>query len=269
MSYFKFIKTKGFFIHASLAILTAVLLFWLGFKMAASYTEHNITVQVPDFTGKPIAELNDFIKDKKLRYQVIDSIYSPQQTPGTIIRQDPEKESVVKENRVVYLYVTSMLPPQIEMPKLVDRSVRQAIAMVESYGLKANIKYVADACKNCVLKQLYKGKEIAAGTPVKKGSVIELQVGKGNGNTETVALPDLLGLKFCDARNKLQSSSLQVGNVLADKTVSDSCAAIVYRQTPAAGSNKEIGTGGKVDLYITTDKNKLELLKNTENENTE
>ena len=269
MSYLKFIRTKGFFIHAGLAALTAVLLFWLGFRMAASYTQHNITVQVPDFIGKPIGVLNDFIQDKKLRYQIIDSIYSPQQTPGTIIKQDPEKGSEVKENRVVYLYVTSMLPPQIKMPKLVDRSVRQAIAMIESYGLKANIKYVADACKNCVIKQFYKGTEIEAGAPVKKGSVIELQVGKGNGGSETIALPNLLGLNFCEARNKLQSSSLQVGNVLADKSVSDSCAAIVYRQTPAPGKDKELNAGAKIDVYITADKSKIELLNKKENEDIE
>src|ERR1700746_111270 len=235
MSYFKFIKTKKFFIHAGIATVVAILLLWVSFKMVANYTQHNITVKVPDFTGKPIAELNDFIKDKKLRYQIIDSIYSTQQTPGTIIKQDPEKESEVKENRVIYLYVTSMLPPQIEMPKLVDRSVRQAVAMVESYGLKANIKYVADACKNCVIKQYYKGKEIAPGTPVKKGSVIELQVGKGS-NNETISLPNLVGLTFCDAKTKIQASSLQVGNIMGDKSsIDDSCEAVIYKQTPAFG----------------------------------
>lgn len=259
MGYFKFIKTKPFFIHAGLAVVTAFLLLWIGFKMVASYTQHNITVKVPDFSGRPIKELDDFIKDKKLRYQIIDSIYSPQQTPGTVIKQDPDKESEVKENRVVYLYVTSMLPPQIEMPKLIDRSVRQAVTMIESYGLKANIKYVADACKNCVIKQSFKGKEIAPGTPVKKGSIIELQVGKGNSN-ETISLPNLVGLNFCDAKNKIQSSSLQIGNVLADKLVSDSCEAIVYRQTPAYSKDKELNTGAKIDLYITTDKSKIELL---------
>ena len=263
MSYFKFIKTKKFFIHAGIAMVVAILLLWVSFKMVANYTQHNITIKVPDFTGKPIAELNDFIKDKKLRYQIIDSIYSTQQTPGTIIKQDPEKESEVKENRVIYLYVTSMLPPQIEMPKLVDRSVRQAVAMVESYGLKANIKYVADACKNCVIKQFYKGKEIAPGTPVKKGSVIELQVGKGS-NNETISLPNLLGLNFCDAKNKIQSSSLQIGNIMADKSVEDSCEAIVYRQTPAFGKDKELNTGAKIDLYITADKKKIELLTKKE-----
>ena len=257
MSFFKFIKTKKFFLHVGLSLLVSFLFLWLGYKWLSSYTKHNIIVKVPDFIGKPIAELDDFIKDKQLRYQIIDSIYRPQQTPGIIIRQDPEKESEVKENRVVYLYVTSVLPPQIEMPKLLDRSVRQAIGMIASYGLKANIKYVADACKNCVVKQLYKGKEIAPGTKIKKGSLIDLQVGKGNGGAQTLALPNLIGISFCDARNKLQASSLQVGSIIADKTVQDTCQAVVYRQTPAPGNNREVSIGAKIDLYITTDKSKV------------
>jgi beta-lactam-binding protein with PASTA domain len=260
MSFFKFIKTKKFWLHFSLSLVITVLLMYGGLKWVSSYTKHGITVKVPDFTGKPIAALDDFIKDKQLRYQIIDSIYSPQQTPGTIIRQDPEKESEVKENRVIYLYVTSMLPPQIEMPKLVDRSVRQAIAMVESYGLRATVKYIADGCKNCVVKQFYKGKEIAAGTRIKKGSLIELYVGKGNGDNETMALPNLIGMSFCDARTKIQSSALQIGSIIADKTLKDTCEALVYRQTPAPGNDREVSTGAKIDLYITADKSKVEGL---------
>lgn len=260
MSFFKFLKTKKFFLHLGLSLVVSVLALWIGYKWVSSYTQHEITVKVPDFAGKSIASLNDFIKDKQLRYQIIDSIYSPQQTPGTIIRQDPEKESEVKENRVIYLYVTSMLPPQIEMPKLVDRSLRQAIAMLESYGLKANIKFVSDACKNCVIKQLYKGKEVSPGTHIKKGSLIELQVGKGNGGSETMAIPNLIGISFCDAKSKIQASSLQVGSIIADKSVSDTCQAFVYRQTPAPSNDREIGTGAKIDLYITADKSKVDAL---------
>lgn len=195
-------NSKKFFLHVSLALLTAVLLFWLGIKWVSSYTQHNITVKVPDFTGKSIAALNDFMKDKQLRYQIIDSLYSPKQTPGTIIRQDPEPESEVKDNRVIYLYVTSMLPPQIEMPKMVDRSLRQAIGMAQSYGLKTTIKYIADGCKNCVVKQLYKGKEIAPGTHIKKGSLIELQVGKGYGVNETITTTDTNKVEPLDQEDK-------------------------------------------------------------------
>ena len=51
--------------------------------------------------------------------------------------------------------------------------------MIESYGLKVGkITEIAGDCNGCVLKQFYKGKEIAAGEAIKKGSKIDLMVGK-------------------------------------------------------------------------------------------
>lgn len=258
MSYFKFIRTRTFFVHLFLAGACALLVLWGGFKLFGVYTKHGVTVPVPDFTGQPVFGLDEFVADKKVRYQIIDSIYDPKEKPGTILRQDPEKETQVKENRVIYLYVTSVLPPLIEMPKLVDRSLRQAIAMIESYGLQANPPtYVADACKNCVLKQLHNGKEIAPGTKLKKGSRIDLVIGKGT-TSETVTLPDCIGLTFCEAKNKLLAATLVVGNIIVDKNVVDTCDAYVYRQTPMPAADRAVGGGARVDLYITDDLSKIE-----------
>ena len=87
--------------------------------------------------------IKNFIKEKNVRYTIIDSIYDPSQKAGIVIKQDPEAKTFVKHNRIIYLYVTSTQAPQISMPKLVDRSERQAVFMIESYGLKiGNIKEV-------------------------------------------------------------------------------------------------------------------------------
>src|SRR6185295_6429515 len=85
----------------------------------------------------------------------------------------------VKRNRIIYLYVTGLLPPQLVMPKLIDRSERQAILMLESYGLKVGkITQVAGDCNGCILGQFIKGKAVEPGTQIKKGTVIELTIGK-------------------------------------------------------------------------------------------
>lgn len=185
-SLFSFFKTKTFWIHLVLSMLSVAVVLWILFKFLAVYTNHGETVEVPDFSKKSILELNDFIKDKNIRFQIIDSLYDPKEQAGIVIRQDPEAKTLVKHNRTIYLYVTSMLPPQISMPKLVDASVRQATLMIESYGLKVGKKIEKEGdCNGCVLKQFYEGKEIEPGTPIKKGSVIDLQIGvkKLGGNT--------------------------------------------------------------------------------------
>jgi len=123
--------------------------------------------------------VDNFVKDKNVGYTIIDSVYSPEDKPGIVIKQDPEAKSMVKHNRIIYLYVTSTQAPQMAMPKLVDRSTRQAVFMIESYGLKVGkITEIAGDCKGCVLKQYFNGKEIMPGDAIKKGSKIDLSVGK-------------------------------------------------------------------------------------------
>jgi eukaryotic-like serine/threonine-protein kinase len=177
--FFAFLKSKYFFIHLTISVLLVVIACWILIKMLNSYTRHGETIEVPDFNGKKISELKGFVEGKEIRYQIIDSIYAPKEEPGTVLRQDPEAKSLVKRNRTVYLYVTGMLPPQVIMPKLVDRSERQAILMLESYGLKiGKVEQVRGDCNGCVLEQTIRGKPVEPGTKVNKGTVINLKIGK-------------------------------------------------------------------------------------------
>lgn len=177
--FFAFLRSKVFFKHLALALVSLGVVIWLLFKLLSVFTHHGETAVVPDFKGKQISELDNFITDKNVRYIIIDSIYDPAEESGIVIKQNPEPKSLVKHNRLIYLYVTSTQAPQMEMPKLVDRSTRQAIFMIESYGLKVGkITEIAGDCKGCVLKQFYEGKEIKPGDPIRKGSKIDLSVGK-------------------------------------------------------------------------------------------
>ena len=47
---------------------------------------------------------------------------------------------------------------------------------------------------------------------------------------------------------------------MIDKAISDTCEAVVYRQTPVAGEGREVSAGAKIDLYITDDKSKIKSL---------
>ena len=94
------------------------------------------------------------------------------------MRQDPDAGSKVKHNRTVYLYVTGMVPPQIVMPRLVDRSERQARLIISSYGLKTgNVRQAKADCNGCVIEQQIRGKTIEAGKSIPKGSRIDLVIG--------------------------------------------------------------------------------------------
>jgi len=178
-SFFPFIKSKQFFIQLSIILVLIVLIIFLTLRWLASYTNHGEYVMVPSFKGKNILDLDEFIADKEVTYEIIDSIYDPKEKPGIVLRQDPEMNSKVKHNRTVYLYVTGLVPPQIIMPKLVDRSERQAKLIISSYGLRlGNVVEKSADCNGCVIEQLMNSKFVEAGTSVPKGSVIDIVVGR-------------------------------------------------------------------------------------------
>ena len=129
---FQFLKSKTFFLNLFIYAAFIALLFWYLLTWLSNFTEHGKTIRVPTFTGIKLTELDKFIADKNVRYLVIDSIYDSKAAKGTVVKQEPEPLSEVKEGRVIYLYVTSLMPPSIQMPKLVDRSLRQAVAMISS-----------------------------------------------------------------------------------------------------------------------------------------
>ena len=253
---FQFIKSKTFLknIFIYLVVLSALiwgLLTWLG-----TTTNHGKTIKVPDFSGIKLANLDHFISDKSVRYLVIDSIYDTQSEKGVVLKQEPEPNAEVKEGRTIYLYVTSILPPSIQMPKLVDRSLRQAAAMITTYGLKlGKTKFITDQCANCILDQLIKGKKVEPGATIPKGTVIDLVVGKGLNDVE-VSVPCLYGLTRKEALEKLLESSLTIGTVKFDEP-KDSLSAKVYKQSPSCGKGSSINMGGTIDLFLTTNKHKI------------
>lgn len=251
---FQFLKSKTFLLNAFIYVVLVAIILWMVSLFLSSVTRHGKTIKVPDFKNLKIGELDQFSNGKNVNYLIIDSIYSPKSPRGVVIRQEPEAGSDVKENRKIYLYVTSILPPTIQMPKLIDRSLRQASSMIESYQLKlGKVQFVADQCANCVLEQLVKGKKIAPGQPISKGTVINLVVGKGL-SEEEVGVPCLYGLTRKEAIEKLAEASLSVGIIKFD-VPKDSVNSKVYQQQPACGRNKNMGS--TVDLFFTTDQSKI------------
>ena len=253
---FQFLKSKTFFVHLAIYVVVIGFLIWAVIAWLGSYTSHGKTIKVPDFSGIKINDIDKLIAGKNMSYLIIDSVYDAKAIKGTVIRQEPEANADVKEGRTIYLYVTSTQPPKVQMPKFIDRSVRQAVAMISSYGFKlGSITYVPDQCANCVLDQLVKGKKTAPGTEIPKGTVISLVVGKGL-SSEEVGIPCLQGLSKAEALERLAEASLNVGAVAFDNP-KDTVAAKVYRQIPSCSKSSGAKIGASIDLFFTTDKNKI------------
>jgi beta-lactam-binding protein with PASTA domain len=183
-----FLKSKLFFKNLAIAIVIIVVFFFGAVKLLSWYTRHGQFNVLPDLSKMSLDKAEATLNELHLNYIIIDSSYDENLPPRTVLNQNPYAGAKVKDGRNIYLYITTSVPPQVEVPDMVDKSFRQAKGMLESAGLKfGRANYITDQCVDCVLKQLYKGKPIAAGATLPKGSVIDLTVGKGlNGNLDSI-----------------------------------------------------------------------------------
>ncbi len=259
----------GVLIHLIIIITIVVLLVLAFFYLyLPKATNQGDTLTVPNLEGVPLQQVDEYLTKRNLRYEVTaDSSFSSAHPPLTILKQDPRAGSKVKENRKVYISVNAANPPKVNMPKLKDGSVKNAMMVLESLGLiLGEIEYVPDLAQNAVLKQLYKGKEIPDGASIPKGARIDLVVGDGLGN-QVFSVPDVTGMDVEDAEVIIKGSGIKIGTMISVKEEGQP-SGTVTRQLPPPGTNIRIGE--VIDLWV-IESSQLDseddspLIKNLEN----
>lgn len=255
-----FILSKAFLKHLGLAAVIIVatvmiLLIWMNF-----YTRHGQSRPVPDFYGLTRDQTEKLARKSKLRFQIIDSVYTSEVPRGCIAEQNPKPGFRVKKWRNIMLTINAFNPEMVAVPNLVNLPKRQALALIESAGLEMGTPiYIPDISIDVVIKQLYNGKEIVEGDSLQKGSVIDLVLGKGLSNQRT-EVPDLIGLNLETAKNTILGASLTLVTSIYDNTIltgEDSAQAFVYKQNPEFNIDATIQLGSSVYLWLTVDSAKL------------
>ena len=181
MDFFHFVFSKRFLKHflASLGILGVLL--WIVFMLLSTYTKHGQYIDVPQFAGQNVDQVLDDPAYSNFEFVVIDSVFDLKSQKGMILRQDPYPNSQVKTNRKIYLTIVSTNPEKTSMPDLKFLTLRQAVSILESTGLKTGrISYIPTFDQDAVQQQSFDGNVIDPGTKLDKGSVIDLTVGMGS-----------------------------------------------------------------------------------------
>lgn len=237
-------------------VLVALVMLMVGYWWMNIYTRHNEKVAIPDLKGMTIEEASAALAKRGLTAEVIDSVYSDEAPKGTVVDQEPDAEWEVKPDRRVYLTMNASQPKMLNMPALINLSKRQAISVLDILGIKVKeLQYKPDACVDCVLDQLYKGKRIKPEERIRRGESITLVLGSGEGG-ERVPVPDVRGFTLGELASVLNHASLNLGVVVECEgcnTVADSALARVQRQQPGAGMNNRIALGGAIDVWLTVD----------------
>ena len=251
---FQFITKRSLWINLLAGLILMVLLLFLLSILLGPLTRHGKNKTVPNVVGKSFEEAKKILDNSGFDAEVQDSIYVDTTAKGTVLRQVPDGDAIIKISRTVYLTVNRQVPPTVEMPNLKDFSFRNAELQLKNMGLRiGNITYVHDFAKNTVQEQQFKGAPIAPGTKIQQGSSIDLVLSDGLGETE-FSVPNLIGMTFGDAKSFLESNGLSFFSVMLEPGVTDSASAYINWQDPPRigedGKHIKIRTGQTMNVRL-------------------
>lgn len=247
MNFIEFIKTKSFLRNLLAAVIISGVLISIIVLLLKNYTHHGESYKVPSLVGLTPEQIEQLETVDNFKIIIIDSVFDSRQPKGSVLIQEPVAGSLVKRNRKIYLTTVAVLPEQIKMPNLVDLTLRQAKATIETYGLRlGNVEYVPDIAANAVLAQIYKGNQVEPGTELLKGSVIDLRVGEevGRGRYQ---VPFLIGKTREEAQALLSKYYFVIGSETFEGG-SEPSTARVYAQSPEYNQNEYLNAGQPVNL---------------------
>lgn len=241
-------------VHLVAGLLVAILLF-LGWLASLNwFTDHGRSAIVPNLLGMDYEEAKTVLEKGGFTVEVQDSIYTDTLPPLHVLKQSPESDEIVKSGRLIYLTLSRVVPPEVEMPSLQGQSFRNAEMILRSLDLRVgDTIYRADFARNSVLDQLYRGVPIRPGTKISKGAQISLVLGNGVGDLD-MSVPDLIGMRYSEAKLVLERVGLGVGVLATEANFSDTLNGFILRQVPMPilGDSiiNRIRPGQLIDLWL-------------------
>ena len=239
-----------YFRHVLLAVLTLIILIFGSLLILNIITRHGQTYIVPDLTNMRPADALEIARQSSVTLVVDDSIYTARKPRGIILEQTPRPNTRVKKWRKIFVRINAQSVQMTSAPNVVEASLRQARAMIESRGLEVGrLSFSPDWAHGIVLSQTYRGRPLAPNAKLPVESRIDLEIGQG-GIYET-RTPPLAGMTLNAAKTAITDAMLNVGRVMYDHTaqnITDSLNAVVYAQFPPA--DDPVSLGSAVDIML-------------------
>lgn len=181
MSWKIFLMSVTFFkqLFIALAIVVASLFLfmaWIGFT-----TNHGDEIIVPNLSKLTLEQAEEKLNDLDLDYELLDTVdFNPDFPKLSVVQQDPEPGSKVKENRIIYIKINAETFSKVRVPDLIQKTYRQAVPTLAAIGLEVgDTTYVPNLAKDMVLEMKMNGTNIKPGIQVLKMTKIDLVLGDG------------------------------------------------------------------------------------------
>ena len=242
----------------AISIIVVLLLFVL--FMLQFYTHHGEAETVPNLCGLKLEDAAKLLDNRGMQYQVIDSVYKPDQAPGVVMEQSPIGGSKIKSYRSIYITINAKTPPGVALPDVRDLSLRHAQSLLESMGVKViGIEYVPSEYSDLVRDIKFNGQTLTPGQKIPAGSGVVLVVGRTSTDEDgSQLMPDVQSLTLEQATRLINSHMLTIGATNFDvepTNEQEKANYIVYKQSPSP--NDSVPAGKAITLWLTKDKSKV------------
>ena len=189
------------------AFILMIIISLIGIKFIKDYLEPKV-VAVPSLVNMDVDDAKELLEEKELILKVSEETYHDEIPEGKIIMQDPEEGTIINLNSEVEVIVSKGIQT-IEVPNVENRDYDYAESMLEDLGfnIRRDPQYNDSVDENIVFSQ-----EPKAGTMLKAGETVTLTVSLGP-EIKTVVVPNLLNLTEQAAKNQLQNSGLDIGQI--------------------------------------------------------
>lgn len=201
------------------------------------------TCAVPLLIDLSLQEADSLLAEAGLNLQVWAEEYDPVKPPGTILSQIPPPNTKIREGRTVKIKV-SKAEEAVIVPKLKGVSIRQAELLLAQSGLAlGEISWVPS---DSFPKDVVIGCNPLSGVSVPSGLSVNLEVSLGI-ETDTVMVPDLVGMNLEESKKILREIGLQIGKTTF-KLNEDFLPGTVLKQSLPAG--ERIIRGSEIELEV-------------------
>ncbi|MFI6245034.1 Stk1 family PASTA domain-containing Ser/Thr kinase [Streptomyces sp. NPDC051016] len=195
-------------------------------------------VTVDNVVGKDVDEASTQLENKGFKVKIKQTVVN--QTPGTVLSQNPDGGSEVEKGSTITLEVAKA-EEKSTVPDVSGKTCDEAKAQMTANNLTGNCSEVETDDANLVGKVV--STDPQAGTQVDKDSTVNIQIGKAKQQT---AVPSVVTQTLKQARQTLQASGFT--NIQVNGDSSDD--AIVASQDPQA--NTGVTDPGSTTITLTT-----------------
>ena len=194
---------------------------------------------VPYLVGKNVDDVEAYLKEFGFELGVVTVITSTEDE-GTVLSQSIQAGSTADKGTKINVEVSN---GSVEVPKILGKNYKEIESELKEKGLEIGTVKVITSTeeKDTIISQ-----SVAAGSVVESGTVIDIEVSDGEG-VVVVEVPNLMGLSVDEARNKIKSCGLTVGEIQYEENEYADPDTVIHQDiTPGT----EVDAGTVISLVI-------------------